>query len=261
MEHLIKGKKIIDLTVTNDELHPCWWPTVPPFQAKTFCWYTSWLAPCYTRVLTIEEHVGTHFDAPAHYIPDPKYNLPHSTPSGSITADKVPLNQLMGPADVIDVSELTGKSKPGVSPIITVDYIESWEKEYGNIEKEDVVLIRTAFSDQFYKTFPEGTKYSYDPIMYKTSPAWPGLDVQSVNFLFDRGVRLVGIDASSIGPFGTGIADEAHRAGLGKGMVFVESLIHLAELPSRGAFFIFLPIKCEGGSGAPGRAVALIDEN
>jgi isatin hydrolase len=31
----------------------------------------------------------------------------------------------------------------------------------------------------------------------------------------------------------------------------------LTQLPPRGAFFIFLPLKCEGGSGAPGRAIAL----
>ena len=51
-----------------------------------------------------------------------------------------------------------------------------------------------------------------------------------------------------------------HCIGLSNGMIFAEKLINLGKLPSRGAFYIFLGIKVKGGTGAPGRAIAIIDK-
>ncbi len=41
-------------------------------------------------------------------------------------------------------------------------------------------------------------------------------------------------------------------------MLFLELLANLRRLPPRGALFIFLPLKIEGGSAGPGRAIALL---
>ena len=49
-----------------------------------------------------------------------------------------------------------------------------------------------------------------------------------------------------------------HRIGLGAGIVFVENLTGLHQVPATGAWLVFLPLKLVGGSGAPGRAVALV---
>jgi len=49
----------------------------------------------------------------------------------------------------------------------------------------------------------------------------------------------------------------AHKDPYGYSM-YVELLANLKEVPPRGAFFIFLPIKIKGGSAGPGRAVALV---
>lgn len=251
---------IIDLSVNNASDLPCWWPTVHPFHAALVCWYDNdWLAPCFEQVIIMEEHTGTHFDAPPHFIPDPKYNLPYSTPAGEMTVEKVPLQQLMGEADVIDVSTLTDTSEPGESPRITADHVKEWEKKYGKIDKGEIVLFKTEFSDRHYKLFSEGgSKFSDDPIMRRTSPAWPGLIPETMHYLCDCGVKLVGIDATCIAALGTGA--DTHRAGLGKGLVFVEKLINLKRLPPRGAFFIFLPMKNRGAGGAPGRAIALLNK-
>jgi kynurenine formamidase len=43
-------------------------------------------------------------------------------------------------------------------------------------------------------------------------------------------------------------------------MVYVEGLARLRELPVRGAIFAFFPLLLRGGSGAPGRAVAFVEE-
>jgi kynurenine formamidase len=41
-------------------------------------------------------------------------------------------------------------------------------------------------------------------------------------------------------------------------MNFVESLANLGELPVRGAYFVFVPVKIAHSSGAPGRAFAYV---
>jgi kynurenine formamidase len=41
-------------------------------------------------------------------------------------------------------------------------------------------------------------------------------------------------------------------------MVATENLTNLGELPTRGAYLVFLPHKFEGATGGPGRAIALV---
>lgn len=71
-------------------------------------------------------------------------------------------------------------------------------------------------------------------------------------------MRLLGTDGASVGAADDGAS--AHLAGLGRGMVYVEALCRLRELPSRGATFLFLPIKVARGTGGPGRALAFLEE-
>ena len=79
---------------------------------------------------------------------------------------------------------------------------------------------------------------------------------RSIDALLERGVRTVGTDGCSMGAAEDG--GPVHMAGLSKGMIFIEGLANLGDVPGRGAQFIFLPLKVEGSSGAPGRAVALV---
>jgi kynurenine formamidase len=255
---LLSSFRLVDLSVVTAEELPGTWPTVTPYHAMTICEYTDWRGPVFTRLLSIEEHVGTHCDAPAHFIPHPDTGLPHATKEGGgVTVEQLDLNQFVGPAAVIDATHLTDTGEPGLSPIITVDDIKSWEAEHGVLEPTDVVLLRTDWTDRHYRKAPEGNMFAYNPIIAKSSPAWPAPDAETMEYLVEaRGVRCVGIDNNSMGPLQADA--EPHWAGLGRGAVFVERLTKLRELPPRGAFFMFLPIKIDGGSGAPGRAIAFV---
>jgi kynurenine formamidase len=53
-----------------------------------------------------DDHSGTHIDAPVHMIPPPDRDLPHASEYGLITVDKLPLEQTIGPAAVVDVRPL-----------------------------------------------------------------------------------------------------------------------------------------------------------
>ncbi len=73
-------------------------------------------------------------------------------------------------------------------------------------------------------------------------------------FLVDEGVRAVGTDGASIG-------DEiVHRIFLGGEIPVFENLVNLGLLLGRDFTFIGFPLRIEGGSGSPVRAVAVIHE-
>ena len=74
--------------------------------------------------------------------------------------------------------------------------------------------------------------------------------------LHERGIRHLGIDARGIGLMQDDYTP--HWAALGRGMVATENLTNLGELPTRGAYFVFLPHKFQGATGGLGRAIALV---
>jgi kynurenine formamidase len=242
---------VVDLSVTVAEDLPCYWEGHQPFRHETWNWFAE-RGPYATRWMAIDEHTGTHVDAPLHFIPPPGSGLPGAGPAGEVSVDRLALDRLMGAAAVIDVAHLDGAAG-GSSPLIEPDVITAWEDRHGRLSGE-IVLLRTGW-DRHYLRGPGGDGYLRD-VLAGRSPGWPAPSVPAVELLLGRGVRCVGIDAPSIGPAHDPVA--VHVRGLGEGLVFVECLAALDRLPPRGAWFCFLPVKVEGGTGAPGRAVALL---
>jgi kynurenine formamidase len=257
--------RVLDLTLLLAEELPCWWATHMPFQHKTFNYFAdrsddaapllSRTGPYQTRWLLIDEHTGTHLDAPAHFVPPPGSDLPHAGEPGAVTVDRVPLEQLGGPAAVIDVPEDLPGSAPGVSPAIGPEVLEEHERRFGPVEPGTVVLFRTRW-DRHYQPGDAGNGYCFDALVTKTGPGWPAPEVPIMTQLLGRGVRCVGTDAPSMGSAHDGAP--VHVAGLSAGAVFIEALTGLDRLPPRGAYFLFAPLKVARGSGAPGRALAWV---
>jgi kynurenine formamidase len=260
------GCEVVDLTVTLAEHLPAAWPTHMPFQRKVYNWFTSrregqvqpvhsLTGPYQTAWMVLDEHCGTHVDAPAHFIPPPDSGLPFANEFGTQTADTIDLRRLTGPAAVIDVTALSGQGEGGVSPEISPGQIERWEADHGTLEPDDIVLFRSDW-DNRYRPMPEGSGYVLDPFVMQRGPGWPTPGVPALQLLLDRGVTTIGLDGVSVGSSHDG--PTAHRFGLGRGMLFIELLANLRSLPPRGAFFVCLPLKIEGGTAAPARAIALV---
>lgn len=261
-----QGYEVVDLSLLLAEDLPCHWATHQPFQHKTYNWFEnrrdpagssySRYGPYATRWVAIDEHTGTHIDAPCHFIPPPGSGLPDAGPAGSLSVDAVPLHQVMGPAAVVDApAPPDGAGEPGVSPLVEPGVITDWEQQHGRLAAGDVVLLRTGWDRHYHRGEP-GSAYVHDVVVTGRRPGWPAPSVATMQLLLDRGVACVGIDAPSMGP-----ADDArpvHVLGLGRGAVYVECLTALDRLPPRGAWFCFLPLKLEGGTGSPGRAIALL---
>jgi isatin hydrolase len=169
----------------------------------------------------------------------------------------VPLEDLMGPAAVIDVRSLAEEGEPGISPFITADHVRGWEEEQGWLQAGEVVLFRTGW-DWYYVEDEEGESYMHGSLVTGEAPGWPAPAPETAIYLHERGVKTIGIDAPSIGSAHDDVP--VHQEGLGRGMRYVEILTNLGELPVRDALFIFMPVKIAESSGGPGRAMALLPE-
>jgi len=245
--------KIVDLSVTLSEHLPTTWPEHMPFAHKNWSWFdeeelptgacTCSLGPYVTHFFILDEHAGTHVDAPSHYFRE------------GDSSEKIDLSKLIGPAVVIDLRHLDGEAENGASPAITVAHLEAWEAEHGRFEPGEVALLLTGWSRHYVKG-EAGRAFLHEPVVLQSRPAWPAPEAAAAIFLHERGVRAIGIDAPSMGSAEEG--NEVHRAGLSREMAFIEGLTNLDRLPARGASFVFLPIKIAVASGAPGRAIAVL---
>lgn len=245
--------KIVDLSVTLSEHLPVTWPEHMPFAHKNWSWFeedelptgacTCSLGPYVTHFFILDEHAGTHVDAPSHYFKE------------GDSSEKIDLSKLIGPAAVVDLRHLDGEAENGASPAITVAHLEAWEEEHGHFEAGEVVLLLTGWSKHYVKG-EAGRAFLHEPVVLQSRPAWPAPEAAAAIFLHERGVNAIGIDAPSIGSAEEG--NEVHRAGLSREMAFIEGLTNLDQLPPRGASFVFLPLKIAVASGAPGRAIAVL---
>ncbi len=74
----------------------------------------------------IHEHLGTHIDAPNHFIENQK------------SVDQIDLKDLIVPLIVIDIEE---KAKKNSDAELTIDDIKKFEKEYGKIPGHSCVMM------------------------------------------------------------------------------------------------------------------------
>ena len=239
----------VDLSLlVAPELPSTWAASFPPFQINHYRKIGP-LGPYNSDILTLDEHTGTQFDAPAHG--------PVTGQMALVTADKVPVWQLVGEACVVDVGHLLDTSPNGKSPLIGKEAIVEWEKKHRALGPGDVVLFRSGYSDKYYRPFPEGRRWVADPLQ-GTSPGWPGPDPGCMEYLASRKVMTLGIDSPSMGPLPPPLPSDAHAAGLKHGMTWAESLINLPRLSPTGAFYCMIGPKHLGGVGAEVRAFAIV---
>lgn len=258
----LRSWPVVDLSVILDERFPVGWPGAAVFHhhaSNTYEHDSSVATPSrggyLTHTLILDEHTGTHFDAPSHFIPPPESGIPGAGPAGAQTGDRIDLRALMGTAAVIDCRSIQGVTA-GQSPLIESSVIVEHERIHGSLAPGDAVLLWTGWSARTFKALPAGDGHILDPAVRRTSSGWPAPDVDTMRYLHQRGVRLVVIDGPSMGP----VHDPApvHMWALGNQMLFVEGCAGFGALPPRGAFFAFFPLRIAGSSGAPGRAVAFV---
>ena len=213
------------------------WKTheISNFDDRGPAWYWNWFEG--------GEHVGTHFDAPNHWI----------TGRDKESVDRVPVNRLIGPAVLIDKSA-EAASNPDY--LLTVDDVRAFESEHGPLPAGGWLLYRTGWDAR-----------AADQAQFlnanETGPHTPGLDPACARFLAEEspivgiGVETVGTDAGAAHSFEP--AFPCHNFMLGAGKYGLTQLANLAQLPPTGAVLVVMPLKLVNGSGSPCRAVALVE--
>lgn len=182
--------------------------------------------------LSLSDHAGTHVDAPVHFDPRP----------GALSIDQVPLENFYTSGICLDLSHVPLKHA------ITVPEMEAALAKSGQeIRPKDTVLIYMATNDRLWGD-PE--RYVHD---------FPGLALESVHWLADKGIGMFGVEAVSPSPEGEPNF-LAHMACAERGITHMECLFNLEKLVGRGRFrFVGFPLKIKGGSGSPIRAVAIFE--
>jgi kynurenine formamidase len=192
------------------------------------------------------EHVGTHFDAPNHWV---------SGKDGD-SVDTIPMSNMIGEACVIDITQ---ESAANPDFCLTVEGILDYEDKYGKIPEHAYVILHTGWGkygqdhEKFFNVGDDGM------------PHTPGFTSEASMFLAQErkilgvGVETVGTDAGIAFTFDPPMPNhyymhEANRYGL-------VQLANVDRLPPRGALVIATPLKITSGSGSPIRPIALVPKN
>ncbi|GHF26657.1 cyclase family protein [Pseudolysinimonas yzui] len=257
---------VVDLSLTLASELPASWPGAVPFRHFTEHWFKEESnesqivlcndgGPYRSHLMILDEHSGTHFDAPAHFVPPSRSGLPNASHFGDVSGEVVPLDQFRGRSRILDARHIKLSEHPGESVEVDLGRVVEWERETRSLEGGDVVLLLTGW-DKRYVRGPAGRSYVHNSIVSLTEPAWPAFTPAAMGYLADSGVRCVGTDAPSMGAAHD--AAPTHLAGLGRGMVFVECLANLDLILDVPSIFMFAPVKVARSSGGPGRAYAVV---
>ena len=179
-----------------------------------------------TKQLMISDHLATHVDAPTHFFADGKH-----------MAMQAP-DMFMGPAVLLDVSQ-----KDMDRPVDLALVKETLQKDGLEIKPGDMVLIRAWDGPWGSHEFHQAG----------------GLALDAAQWLVEGGMKAVGIDLGNI-ETNSDMTRKVHIFLLGREIPIYENLANLGGLPTKRFMFYGLPLKLEGATGSPVRAVAVIED-
>jgi kynurenine formamidase len=201
----------------------------------------GWAVEEFTKLGT---HGVTHVDAPWHY---------NSTIQGqrAATIDELPLEWFFSDGVVLDMTAKADGAK------VEVGDVEAALANIGaTLKPLDIVLVQTG-RDVYYG---------------RPDYALRGCAVtpEATRWLYERGVRVMGIDAwgwdgpldrqarEALARRESGVFWAAHQADLPYSQI--ERLVNLGALPPSGFKVACFPLKIQGGSAGPTRAVAILPD-
>lgn len=232
----------IDLTHNFDD-DTIYWPTAGGFKLHVdSAGFTEKGYYYEANSFSSAEHGGTHLDAPIHFA------------EKRWTADQIPLDKLIGPVIVVDVSQ---KAKQNSDYQVSVDDFKSWEKEHGPMADGVIVILHTGNGSNW----PDREKYMGTAERGPQAVPklhFPGLHPDAAQWLVDnRKIHAIGLDTPSI-DYGQSTHFQSHVILFKHNIPAFENVANSHLLPPKGALVVALPMKIKDGSGGPLRMVALV---
>ncbi|PHN02120.1 cyclase family protein [Flavilitoribacter nigricans] len=213
MQHLLDAKAI-DLSLAYDDSISGYSEATARELGKD-----GWNA----RTLQIYSHAGTHMDAPAHF-------------GLTGTIDAFEPQQLMGPAWVVDLSDISAGAL--ISP-----------QQLGGIADQvqpgDSLLLRTGWS-----------RHRHDPSTYRNQ--LPRISTELAQWCVEKGIKMLGVEPPSVADVNDlEEVTRIHQLLFRGGVIIIEGLTNLSALSRPKVWLIALPLKIRAGDGAPARVIAL----
>ena len=172
-----------------------------------------------SEAVFMSTHTGTHMDAPSHFV------------KGKPSIDRIPASRFVAEGIVVRIRKKAN------------ELVQVAELKGHDIRENDAVVIATGWENHV-----RAKNYMSEN---------PGLSAGAARYLVSKKVSVVAIDGPSIDA-GADIAFTAHKILLGKNILLVENLCNLEKVLKKRFTFVMAPLKLQGSTGSPVRALALI---
>lgn len=182
--------------------------------------------------LEIMGHVGTHIDAPCHFL------------ENTWAIDDIPLQQLVKKARVIPLTHL------GAEAVVTAEEVL---KSGVDFDSSVIPILHTGWTDKTW-----GTDDFWGRMPY--------LHPSVSDLLVEKGVSAVGLDFFPELPFwriplpADRPRGPNHCTLLGKKIIIIQMLTNLGAIGSDDFTLVALPLRLEGMDGSPARVIAIVEE-
>ena len=186
--------------------------------------------------LAINEHTGTHMDAPLHFSADGQ------------SVDAIPVDNLVVPLCVIDIR---ARAAADADTQVTPEDIKAWESANGDIPQGACIAMNSGWSahvgsDMFRNADADGKMH------------FPGFHIEATQMLLEQGNAVgMAVDTLSL-DHGPSEDFVTHYAWLPTNRWGLECLANLDAVPASGATLFVGAPKFKGGSGGPTRAIAVV---
>jgi kynurenine formamidase len=225
-------QRVVDLTHTLSAGFPMTWPNPFALEQVSTLGKDQWNAYRWH----LQEHSGTHLDAPLH--------CTHG-PSG----DRIPADQLVGPLVVVD---LRARAAAHADTQLTPEDLKAWERQHGPIAAGAVVALLSGWDARV------GDARKFFGLDDKGVYHFPGFHVEAVQFLHERrDVKGIATDTLSLDP-GVSTDFPVHHYWLGRLKWGLENVANLGQIPASGATIVVGSPKIAGCTGGPSRVLALV---
>jgi kynurenine formamidase len=186
--------------------------------------------------LALNEHTGTHIDAPIHFSED------------GMSVHEIPVGDLVCPLAVVDIRE---KAEDDPDAMVTPDDLAAWREANGDFPERCCVALLSGWGA---KTGGAGFRNADDEgVMH-----FPGFHVEAAEMLLEE-TSAVGLASDTLSlDHGASKDFAAHYAWLPTGRWGIECIANLEAVPAAGATLIVGAPKTRGGTGGPSRVMALV---
>jgi kynurenine formamidase len=227
------GKKVYDLTLMLKPGESSWGNLHPPLTMIDY--HQNWLNRAMypadspitgmsTKYVSFTDHTGTHMDAKRHFHPNGE------------TIDMYDLSYFMGNAIYLDLSDREWNED--VTPEI---FEAALSRINDKIQEGDIVTVKAWKYDRNHEKFG-------DSALLSKEASW---------YLINKNIKMFCTDLATVDysdPY-----RNAHYHMLERNILMVENLVNLDQLKEGRFYFLALPLKIQGMTGSPVRALAFAD--